>query len=115
MKIKIDPLDKLFAKVILLRDKYCRRCGGSGGLQTSHFHGRSKRSVRWDEDNAVLLCFGCHQYFHSQPQEHVEWFKQRLGEEKYNNLRGRMRQIGKPDKVLIGLYLKERIKELEKR
>lgn len=114
MKIKITALDKLFAQYIKLRDKFCQRCGGSGGLQTSHFWGRGRKSVRYDEDNAVLLCFGCHQYFHANPAEHRDWFLKHLGQDAFDMLEKRAQTIGnKPDLNLITLYLKAKLKELD--
>ncbi len=110
MKIRRDKLDLLFSKCIHLRDKYCQRCGGTSGLQTAHFHGRARKSVRWDEENACLLCFGCHQYFHSHPLEFVEFFKKRLGE-RFDLLNGRARIPNKPDKALIEMYLKGRLND----
>lgn len=113
MRVKIKPLDKLFSQVIKARDKWCQRCGGTGGLQTSHFWGRKRSLVRYDEDNAVLLCFGCHQYFHSNPAEHTAWFKQHLGEEKFNLLEGRASQVGKVDENAVFLYLKHQLEKLK--
>lgn len=113
MKIKIDKLDVLFSRFIRLRDKVCQRCGGSGGLQCSHFYGRAKKSVRWDEDNSVALCFGCHQYFTANPYEHTVWFENHLGVARFELLGSRSGQIGKPDKVALEIYLKEKIKLLE--
>jgi len=96
---------------------YCERCGKYYGwkkLQCSHFFGRARRSVRWDEDNACALDFGCHQYFTAHPLEHTEWFMNRLGEDKFNMLLSRMRNTHpKPDKKLIEIYLRERIKEFK--
>lgn len=112
MKIKLEKLDILFSQFIRLRDKTCQRCGGSGGLQCSHFHGRRKRNVRWDEDNAVALCFGCHQYFTANPFEHTGWFENHLGVARFEWLAIRSIQIGKPDKEAIELYLKEKIQLL---
>ena len=112
MKIRINPLDVLFSKLIRLRDKVCQRCGGSGGLQCSHFHGRAKKSVRWDEDNAVALCFGCHMHFTANPYEHTAWFENHLGEVKFALLASRSRVMGKPDRVALEIYLKDRIKLL---
>ena len=117
MKIKLDGLDILFSQFIRRRTGgYCERCGKFNGwkrLQTSHFIGRAKRSVRWDEDNAVGLCFGCHQYFTSHPLEHTEWFKKRLGD-RFDLLIARTRNTHpKPDKEAITLYFKTKIKELE--
>ena len=114
MRIKIDPLDKLFAQYIKLRDKWCQRCGGASGLQTAHFHSRRKRSVRYDPDNACLLCFGCHIYLDGNPLEKVEFFKQILGEEAFDLLNARARiTYPKLDKEAIKLYLKEQIRKLE--
>jgi len=117
MKIKIDPLDRLFSKYIRLRAKgFCERCGqykGFDGLQTSHFHGRGQKSVRYDPDNACALDFGCHQYFTSHPLEHTEFFKNRLGD-KFDMLNSRARTPARYlDKEAIRLYLGEQIKELE--
>jgi len=114
MKIRLDPLDRLFSEYIRLRaNNKCERCGAySKRLQCSHYFGRAKKSVRYDEENAAALCFGCHQYFTSYPLEHTEWFKKRLGRN-FDLLLGRMRQMGKIDRNAIGLYLKQKIKEIK--
>ena len=112
MKVRIDALDQLFSKFIRLRDKYCQRCGGFHSLQCSHFHGRAKKSVRYDEDNACALCFGCHLYFGAHPLEHVEFFKARLGERAFDLLTLRANMPGKPDRDLITLYLKDQLAKL---
>ena len=111
LRIKRDKLDILFAKYIKQRDKYCQRCGCPGG-QTSHFWGRARRSVRYDSSNACLLCFGCHQYFHANPEEYRQFMLARLGEDEFNLLEGRMRQVGKVDTELLTLYYKEAIRRL---
>ena len=69
--------------------------------------------MRWDEENACLLCFGCHMYFTAHPLEHVEWFKARLGY-RFDLLQARMRITHpKPDQEAITLYLRAKIKELD--
>ncbi len=117
MKIRIDPLDVLFSRFIRLRAKgQCERCLQEVDfkrLQTAHFDGRARKSVRWDEDNACACCCGCHRYLDAHPIEKIEFFKKLLGEEGFEALQGRMRQIGMPDKKMIEIYLKEKIKELE--
>ncbi len=110
MKIKLTPMDRLFSRIIKERDKYCQRCGGTGGLQTAHFHSRSNHKVRWDEDNCCLLCFGCHSYLDGHPLEKTEFFKQRLGEIKFDLLTARANSSQKADKELVGLYLKAKTK-----
>ena len=112
MKNKTDPLDVLFSRVVRLKAKgACEYCGKSkafGQLETSHFHGRRKRSVRWDLDNAAGLCGGCHIHLGGNPYHHVEWFKKRLGSKKFDELNVRAETIAKNiDKEGIKASLKE--------
>lgn len=117
MRIRLDPLDILFSRFIRLRaNGVCEKCGNPVGfakLQTSHFHGRRKKSVRWNEDNACALCFSCHQYFTENPLDHVEWFRERLGEGKFTLLYIQAQKRNKVDKELVRLYLKQKIKEVD--
>ena len=120
MRIKIDDLDKLFSMFIRLRALNrvggCERCltpkKSYKQLQCSHFFGRGRKSVRWDEDNSAGLCFGCHQHLTSHPLEHVMWFEEYLGTEKLDLLRARERIMQKPDKEAIELYLKAKLGDL---
>ena len=83
-------------------------------LQCSHFHGRARQSVRLDESNAIGLCGACHMYLTAHPLEHVEFFKNLLGETEFDFLNGRMRNTWpKPDKTLLTIYYKERLKEVK--
>ncbi len=114
LKISLTPLDNLFSQYIRARDKVCQRCGGNHGLQCSHFWGRRRKSTRYDDDNCCALCFGCHLYFHSNPQEYREFMIKRLGsEEKYDWLMKRAQTPQKPDINGIYLYIKSKIGELE--
>ncbi len=130
-KIKRDPLDTLFSEVI--RKRAIKLVGGceiclkpkydiqkdNGDiypswmqLQTSHYHGREEKSVRFDEDNAIGVCGKCHQYLGAHPHEHSEIFKKRLGEEGYDLLRSRIRYNTKLDRKAIELHLKALIKDI---
>ena len=113
--MKLDPLDKIFSTFIrqraMSRVGGCERCLAQKStykqLQCSHFHGRARRSVRWDEMNCAGLCAGCHMYLSAHPLEHVEWFKNFIGEEEFNLLSGRMRITHpKPDIELLTIYYK---------
>ncbi|KKM70644.1 hypothetical protein LCGC14_1438740 [marine sediment metagenome] len=117
--MKLDPLDKLFSQYIRMRAISrvggCERClhtkTSYKQLQCSHFHGRARKSVRWDEDNAVGLCGACHMYLTAQPHIHEEWFKEKLGD-RFDLLLARMRNTHpKPDKNLLWIYYREKIKE----
>ena len=114
MKIRIDKLDVLFSKFIRLRaGGKCEYCGTPKRLQCSHFHGRRKRSVRYDPDNACGVDFACHQYLGSNPYAYTELFKKRLGSEKFEQLNIRAEMIVKVDKEKIEADLLEKIKLLE--
>ena len=119
--MKINPLDKLTSEVVRLRAVQrvggCERCltGHTWKqLQCSHFHGRAKRSVRYDLDNCIGICGGCHRYLTAHPIEHVEFFKEHLGEEAFDMLHKRSQILRpRPDENAITLYLNEQLRIME--
>ena len=117
MKIRIDKLDVLFSRFIRLRaGGKCEFCGTPRTmrqLQCSHFHGRRKRSTRYDPDNAIGADFGCHQYLGSNPYAHTEFFKKRLGSERFEELNIRAEMIVKVDKDKVEADILEKIQILE--
>ena len=118
MKIRISKLDKLFSLYIRSRAGWtCERCHKryqppTSGLHASHFHGRRKKSVRYDPENAAALCFGCHRYYTENPAAHTEWFKKRLGEKRFDALTLRANLGRKPDLALIEIWLKKELKNV---
>lgn len=120
MRVKIDPLDTLCSEYV--RRRAMQRCGGCerchhkkssyNELQCAHFHGRRKKSVRYDPDNCAGLCFGCHQHLDSNPLEKIEFFRKLLGKEKFEHLNIRASIPQKPDKEAIKIYLKQQIKSI---
>jgi hypothetical protein len=117
LKIRIDPLDSLTSEYVRKRSKgFCERCGkyyGWDKLQACHFHSRRKVSVRYDVDNLCACDFGCHQWLDGNPMEKVEFFRSRLGQEKFDMLNSRARiTFPRPDRKIIELYLKSKIAEL---
>jgi hypothetical protein len=36
--------------------------------------------LRWDADNAMTLCAGCHLFWHHEPAMAVDWFIKNFGE-----------------------------------
>ena len=109
MKIKIDALDKLFSRYIRNRDRCCQRCGSSKSLQCCHMHSRRHQNTRFDPDNAVALCFGCHQYLDSHPIEKIEFFQARLGGQGFDLLRARSQEACKIDREAIKLWLQKEL------
>ena len=73
-------MDKLFSKLIHLMDhNLCQRCGKSyGKLDTSHCIPRECLYLRWNTENAILLCPRCHKFgsasWHKSPLEATLWF-----------------------------------------
>jgi 5-methylcytosine-specific restriction endonuclease McrA len=119
MKIYRDKNDELFSKIIRLQaNGICQRClkpTDFKRLQAAHFHGRAIKKVRWDLSNAVALCYGCHAYIDGRATEKIEFFKKRLGETEYENLKKRAYWPSKTkiDKKAIELFLNFKLKELE--
>ncbi len=118
MSKKYRELDKLFSQFI--RERAMKRVGGCERclskketykkLQCSHFHGRRKASVRFDEDNGAGLCGSCHLYLTANPLEHIEWQRERLGDRFFDlNIRARTPQ--KVDVKLLTIYYKLKIEE----
>ncbi len=87
MKVRRDPLDDLFSKLVRERANWCcEKCGKyhpegtRRSLHCSHFFSRRKRSTRWDPRNAAAHCFKCHQELGENPIEFTKWIKAYLGE-----------------------------------
>ena len=77
MKTLSKRLDLLFSKII--RDaNQCHRClkYGVKNLQCAHLISRSYRQTRWNAENAICLCSGCHMYFTHHPLEWEEYINQ---------------------------------------
>ena len=117
MKIKINPLDKLMSDYIRARAGWkCERCGNvpdRRGLHCHHYHRRRKQSVRYDPDNCLSLCLGCHQFFGENRNEEEVFMLRKLGQYRLDMLNSRARRIGKPDKEAIKIWLQIEIKKLE--
>lgn len=77
-KAEITKLDKLWKEAIKNRDVHCQLCGKSTSLNSHHVIGRRNHSVRWDLDNGILLCAGCHTFktksAHQDPLWFSDWF-----------------------------------------
>ena len=78
-------------------------------LQCAHLLGRWKGSIRWDEENAIGACGGCHMTLDRSHLAKESFLLERLGQERYDLLKARERVLGKPDVWATTLYLKEKI------
>lgn len=117
VKIRRDPADRLFSYYIRERDNWtCTRCGRqferkSQGLHCSHFFGRRAESTRFDPENCDSACYGCHQYFGSNPLEFTEWKKKQLGD-RFDLLVLRKNTHKKKDRKMEKIIWAEALKNL---
>jgi 5-methylcytosine-specific restriction endonuclease McrA len=122
--MKRDRADVLFSEYIRKkRNHTCEKCGKVGKINGEHLHqieashyiGRRKRSVRFDEDNVRVLCNPCHErmggYKNAEDGEYDMWMKWKLGWKKYRLLVIRGNLPGpKMDKKMELMYVKQLIK-----
>lgn len=101
----VRELDALCREVVFLRDQHrCCRCHRTTRLQWCHVHTRRIRSLRWRLENSLLLCAGCHLWWHHHPLESAGWFEDTYPEEAETlSLLRQTKQ--KPDLAAIRLYL----------
>ena len=122
--MKRSKWDKVFSDAVRTRDKWiCQRCskyypsGRRQGLHCSHFYGRAKYSTRFDFDNAEALCYGCHQYLGSHPEEHRKHKMIRIGKSKFQKLTLRSNNRASKKDLLSNWhykYLKDKLRKYEK-
>jgi len=111
-KTKLRPADTKFSKYLReLRGWKCEKCGidcssNHQYLTVSHYHGRRKESVRFDEENCDTLCRRCHLYFEEHKEEYSLWKIKKLGRKKFDALLVRANTPQKKDDEMILTYLK---------
>lgn len=82
-------LDSTFSRMVKERDSWvCQRCGSNRIVQCAHLFSRKHKSIRWNFDNAVTLCKGCHKFWaHVEYEEFRDFMLARIGQKKFNNLK----------------------------
>ena len=100
-------LDEAWSKAVRLQG-YCSYCGKRSPevvLHAHHIFSRRHFSTRWDVENGVCLCTGCHLYIaHKDIQEFADWVLNRFGAECLERLRRKAHTpalFGKDDKRAI--------------
>lgn len=74
-------LDTVFSKYIRARDGKCLRCGRTDTLQCAHIESRTHLATRWDEENAVTLCYKDHIHWaHKEPVAFTKWLYEKFGD-----------------------------------
>ena len=96
-KTQRNRLDKKWS-LIIRRPGKCEICGSLGPLNAHHIFGSRYISTRWDLDNGICLCVGCHHKAHERSLVFAEWIKNKRGYPWYIDLR--KRHFGKPERDL---------------
>lgn len=122
MAVKIKPADTAFSKCIREASNWtCERCNtqyekNSAGLHCSHNFSRRHRTIRWCKDNALSLCFSCHQWFGGSPADSGIWLENLIGRPLLDIIREKRDskvKIPKPEEKLIAKHYREQLKILE--
>ena len=77
---KIKDLDLECREIVFTRDgNACVKCGKTTGkLDWAHIVSRRDITLRHDPENSLVLCAGCHFFWHHAPLEAVTWFQQKF-------------------------------------
>ena len=83
----VIKLDALAREACFERDGHkCVRCR-SPKVQWCHIIGRRHLCTRWELDNALSMCAGCHMWWHEYPILSGPWFKKNWPERSANIIR----------------------------
>lgn len=124
MSIKRSPADAEFSKCIRAAADYkCQKCNkqydkSSTGLHCSHNFGRRHKTIRWCKDNALSLCFSCHQWFGENPADSGRWLEDFIGSGTVEILREKMRMKFKVNDVYqkdVANHYREQLKIIQEK
>lgn len=73
----VKELDEMARTQVFDRDgRLCQRCGDpKKAVQWCHIISRRHLCTRWEPDNALALCAGCHMFWHEYPTLSGDWFR----------------------------------------
>ncbi len=110
--IKRTPADAAFSSCIRERANWtCQRCGthyadgeATGkcqALDTAHIFGRGNWSVRFDINNAICACRGCHGVLDGDLEEKLNLYRKYFGDGLYDMIKERRHDTG------LGRYMRK--------
>lgn len=110
--------DDLWSKLVKIRAWFkCEHCWKTKFLNSHHLFTRNNWSTRYDLDNGICLCSGCHtmsQIFsaHKTPMEFTERVIEYRGKERYERLKRKTKQVRDKDYEKVERYLIDETKKL---
>lgn len=103
IKKKCDVL----VSTLVRKQGLCDRCGSTKNLQAAHIISRTYMATRFDLENLLCLCAGCHLYWwHKEPIEAARWLEEKYPG-RYDRLNVKRQAISKIDIQGMYLYLKQ--------
>ena len=114
-----NKLDRLFQQTIVKRDGKCQICSKEARLNAHHIYSRARMNTRWDLENGIALCVGCHTFSstlsaHKTPRAFFRWLEQRKGKKWVDDLEIRSDMIAQNlDYNLLKIYLEQELKKYE--
>jgi len=109
---RIKALDKMFSQYIRWRAGHkCEYCGKSPQRLDCH-HGVTHRrylNTRFEHDNAICVCVGCHWFLHDFPRINMEFFTKRIGSDRIEQLEILARSGQKADLDVAEQDLKKKL------
>lgn len=124
MSLKINPADSAFSKCVRAANNYtCYKCENvydksSSGLHCSHNFSRRHRTIRWCKENALPLCYGCHQWFGGNPADSGKWLVEQLGDGAIDILREKMNskiKVPKSEEKEIAAHYRAQLNLIEQK
>ena len=110
--------DDLWSKLIKILAWFrCEHCWRTDHLNSHHIFSRINYTTRFDLDNGICLCAGCHTMSskfsaHKTPIEFAEWIIEKRGQEWYDNLKKKSKETRDWDYEKVEKYLIEETKKL---
>ncbi len=85
----IFEADKLWASIVKSRDGKCIYCGSGRNLNAHHIFTKARHgNLRWEPDNGVTLCAGCHTFgVHINPAPYMLKIIEYVGNDVMERLR----------------------------
>lgn len=97
-----NKLDKLWAEAVKIRASYrCEYCGKKENLNSHHIFTRSRKATRFELDNGICLCVGCHTFSskfsaHKTSIEFTHWLEKTKGKKWLKTLQDMSNEVYKP-------------------
>ena len=107
-KLLVKKLDKAVSELVRERDGCCVVCGSTYKLGCGHIFTRKNYSTRWDLQNCWCQCWSCNFYHSSvEPWKYFNWFITKFGQDKFDDLYQRHKQVVKFTNYDLEILLEE--------